>query len=374
MCVDLFYGHSRVASTPRPLHVPPPSPLGVLSPSPSHTLPCVCAVRVPLCACAPVRLSGLHASGFLRVPARAPVSPCPPRGPRELRPGAPWASPRASRCAWRKAPGLTRPRLDPQPGAGRREGAAAAAAGCAGTSPRQTGGRAGGGGRGFEPAPEPRSPPSTARGLGSPRPAPETPKCNFPCRRLGWGAFPGGFWKEEGKRGGGPKRDYLGLANLVGTLHGEEEPKTRSDPQPKPAPGLQGQRPSPETAPALERLCTFCKHNGESRAIYQSHMLKDEAGLVLCPILRDYVCPQCGATREHAHTRRFCPLTDQSYTSVYSYTNRNSAGKRVARPDKAKTQDSGHCRGGGGAGGGGSKGAGEPSGPSPSFCCPSTSA
>ncbi|KAI5212687.1 nanos homolog 3 isoform X1 [Manis pentadactyla] len=172
--------------------------------------------------------------------------------------------------------------------------------------------------------------------------------------------------------------DYLGLANLVGTLHGEEEPKTRSDPQPEPAPGLQGQRPSPETAPALERLCTFCKHNGESRAIYQSHMLKDEAGLVLCPILRDYVCPQCGATREHAHTRRFCPLTDQSYTSVYSYTNRNSAGKRVARPDKAKTQDSGHRRGGGGAGGGGacagSKGAGEPSGPSPSFCCPSTSA
>ena len=45
----------------------------------------------------------------------------------------------------------------------------------------------------------PRSPPP-ARGLGSPRPAPEPPKCNFPCRRLAArGAFPGGFWTEEGE-------------------------------------------------------------------------------------------------------------------------------------------------------------------------------
>ncbi|XP_036701364.1 nanos homolog 3 isoform X4 [Balaenoptera musculus] len=124
---------------------------------------------------------------------------------------------------------------------------------------------------------------------------------------------------------------------------------------------------------APERLCTFCKHNGESRAIYQSHVLKDEAGRVLCPILRDYVCPQCGATREHAHTRRFCPLTGQGYTSVYSYTTRNSAGRKLARSDKAKTPDSGHRRGGGGACAG-SKGAGNPSGTTPSSCCPFTSA
>lgn len=127
--------------------------------------------------------------------------------------------------------------------------------------------------------------------------------------------------------------DYLGLARLVGALRGEEEPETRLDPQPQPAPGPGAQRPSPES-PAPERLCSFCKHNGESRAIYQSHVLKDEAGRVLCPILRDYVCPQCGATRDRAHTRRFCPLTGQGYTSVYSYTTRNSAGKKVSRPDK----------------------------------------
>lgn len=143
--------------------------------------------------------------------------------------------------------------------------------------------------------------------------------------------------------------DYLGLARLVGALRGEEEPETRLDPQPQPTPGAEGQTPSLESSPAPERLCSFCKHNGESRAIYQSHVLKDEAGRVLCPILRDYVCPQCGATRDRAHTRRFCPLTGQGYTSVYSYTTRNSAGKKVSRPDKARMQDPGHRRGGAGA-------------------------
>ncbi|XP_049731412.1 nanos homolog 3 [Elephas maximus indicus] len=171
--------------------------------------------------------------------------------------------------------------------------------------------------------------------------------------------------------------DYLGLARLVGAVRGEEEPESRLDPQPEPAPapapGPGDQRPSMEPSLAPERLCSFCKHNGESRAIYQSHVLKDEAGRVLCPILRDYVCPQCGATRERAHTRRFCPLTGQGYTSVYSYTTRNSAGKRLTRPDKPRTQDPGHRRGGG-TGGWGSKGAGKSSGPSPSSCSPSSSA
>ncbi|KFO19527.1 nanos homolog 3 [Fukomys damarensis] len=181
--------------------------------------------------------------------------------------------------------------------------------------------------------------------------------------------------------------DYLGLAHLIGALRGEEEPEARVDPHPElpvtTAPEPEGPKLGPEPPAAPERLCSFCKHNGESRAIYQSHMLKDEAGRVLCPILRDYVCPQCGATRERAHTRRFCPLTGQGYTSVYSYTTRNSAGKRVSRPDKARMQDTGHhCRVGGGGGGGGaaaaatagSKVAGKVAAPSLTACCPTTSA
>uniref|UniRef100_F6Z937 Nanos C2HC-type zinc finger 3 n=1 Tax=Callithrix jacchus TaxID=9483 RepID=F6Z937_CALJA len=158
--------------------------------------------------------------------------------------------------------------------------------------------------------------------------------------------------------------DYLGLARLVRALSGKEGPETRLNPQPEP----EEEKHCLEPSPAPERLCSFCKHNGESRAIYLSHVLKDEAGRVLCPILRDYVCPQCGATREHAHTRRFCPLTGQGYTSVYSHTTRNSAGKKLVRPDKAKTQDSGHRRGGGA----GFRGAGK-SEPSPSSGSPSMS-
>ncbi|XP_036009928.1 nanos homolog 3 isoform X2 [Mus musculus] len=62
----------------------------------------------------------------------------------------------------------------------------------------------------------------------------------------------------------------------------------------------------------------------------------------------------------------------QGYTSVYCYTTRNSAGKKLTRPDKAKTQDAGHRLGGEAAAG--SKSGRKPPGPSPSACCPSTTA
>ncbi|XP_069737620.1 nanos homolog 3 [Phaenicophaeus curvirostris] len=108
--------------------------------------------------------------------------------------------------------------------------------------------------------------------------------------------------------------DYLGLAAVVAAL-----------PQ-----GLRAEPPAPNSAaaPPAPSGCGFCKQNGEAREVYGSHALRDAAGRVLCPVLRSYVCPQCGATQERAHTRRFCPLTRSGYASVYGRAARG-AGTRA---------------------------------------------
>jgi len=54
--------------------------------------------------------------------------------------------------------------------------------------------------------------------------------------------------------------------------------------------------------------CKFCLSNGEAEALFRSHVLKDERGLVVCPILSSHVCGICGATGGYAHTIRYCPL------------------------------------------------------------------
>ncbi|NXK87761.1 NANO3 protein, partial [Formicarius rufipectus] len=109
--------------------------------------------------------------------------------------------------------------------------------------------------------------------------------------------------------------DYLGLGALVaGLLRDHAGP---GDPHP----------PAPAVPPAGPP-CAFCRHNGEAPVVYCGHSLRDAGGRLQCPVLRSYVCPQCGATQDGAHTRRFCPLTHRGYTSVYTRSAR--AGSATA--------------------------------------------
>uniref|UniRef100_A0A8D0DTP0 Nanos C2HC-type zinc finger 3 n=1 Tax=Salvator merianae TaxID=96440 RepID=A0A8D0DTP0_SALMN len=137
-------------------------------------------------------------------------------------------------------------------------------------------------------------------------------------------------------------KDYFQLAKVIeeigwkrheGGLEAAFLPKQQKLDQIQVQPSLQE---SGEEAP----MCTFCKHNGESKRVYGSHQLKDNAGRVQCPILRNYTCPQCGASKDTAHTKRYCPLTKKGYTSVYRSCIRNSAGK------KSKASTSEHTHGG----------------------------
>lgn len=56
------------------------------------------------------------------------------------------------------------------------------------------------------------------------------------------------------------------------------------------------------------KSCSFCKTNGEPERIYTSHSLKDSADKITCPVLMQYVCPDCGATGEKTHTKKYCPV------------------------------------------------------------------
>ncbi|XP_048186029.1 nanos homolog 2 [Perognathus longimembris pacificus] len=129
-------------------------------------------------------------------------------------------------------------------------------------------------------------------------------------------------------------KDYFNLSQVVLELiqHHQspkreaqeaEEPRSQLQLRPKQE---QGQGASGE----LPTLCNFCKHNGESRHVYSSHQLKTPEGTVVCPILRHYVCPLCGATGGQAHTLKYCPLNGNEQ-SLYRRSGRNSAGRKVKR-------------------------------------------
>ena len=64
-----------------------------------------------------------------------------------------------------------------------------------------------------------------------------------------------------------------------------------------------------------KKVCVFCKNNGERTDIYMSHVLKDTQGRVVCPILRKYTCPLCGVSGDDAHTIRYCPRKEGSFST-----------------------------------------------------------
>ncbi|XP_074023296.1 nanos homolog 3 [Numenius arquata] len=130
-------------------------------------------------------------------------------------------------------------------------------------------------------------------------------------------------------------RDYLGLAAAVAALaRARREAEAEGETAAAAAPA--SPTPAEPAAPSTGRgVCAFCRHNGEAAAVWRGHSLRDAGGRVLCPVLRGYVCPQCGATQERAHTRRFCPLTRRGYASVYSRPPTRHPGAR--RGPRAQT-------------------------------------
>ncbi len=82
-----------------------------------------------------------------------------------------------------------------------------------------------------------------------------------------------------------------------------------------------------------DKICVFCRNNGESEAVYTTHQLKNAQGQITCPVLYIYTCPICNASGEKAHTIKYCPLNTGDKTTAKkgshpAKTARNAAGRR----------------------------------------------
>lgn len=65
-----------------------------------------------------------------------------------------------------------------------------------------------------------------------------------------------------------------------------------------------------------KKVCVFCKNNGEPIAVYSCHVLRDDVGIISCPILRHYICPLCGYSGDLAHTIKYCPTNNGESTGL----------------------------------------------------------
>lgn len=127
-------------------------------------------------------------------------------------------------------------------------------------------------------------------------------------------------------------KDYLNLNQVLLDLIQARRLKPeaqRAEDESRAKAGDVGVNGGPSEDPGVH--CNFCKHNGESRHVYESHPLKTLEGVVICPILRHYVCPVCGATGGQAHTLKYCPFNgdQKALKSLYRRSRRNSTSRKV---------------------------------------------